>query len=100
MQGLLGAIVAPAEDHLRAARFPVRDAADTPDMDMELPVAPAPRDRVRPATRALCAFVTPFLLVGFVLLYFWSSAEDTGRLFAWRISPDFSSSASARWTVI
>jgi hypothetical protein len=56
---------------------------------MELPVAPAPRDRVRPATRALCAFVTPFLLVGFVLLYFWSSAEDTGRLFAWRISPDF-----------
>jgi hypothetical protein len=49
------------------------------------------RDRVLPATRALCAVIVPFLLVAFVLLYFWPSADDTGRLFAWRITPDFTS---------
>jgi hypothetical protein len=48
-------------------------------------------DRVLPATRALCVFIVPFLLVAFVLLYFWPSADDTGRLFAWRIAPDFTS---------
>lgn len=48
-------------------------------------------DRVLPATRALCVFIVPFLLVAFVLLYFWPSADDTGRLFAWRIAPDYTS---------
>lgn len=48
-------------------------------------------DRVLPATRALCAFIVPFLLVAFGLLYFWPSADDTGRLFAWRIVPDYTS---------
>jgi hypothetical protein len=33
--------------------------------------------------------IIPFLLVAFVVLYFWSSADDTARLFAWRISPPF-----------
>lgn len=49
------------------------------------------RDRVLPATRALSVFIVPFLLVAFVLLYFWPSADDTGRLFAWRITPDYTS---------
>jgi hypothetical protein len=49
------------------------------------------RDRVFPATRALGVCIVPFLLVAFVLLYFWPSADDTGRLFAWRIAPDFTS---------
>ncbi len=48
-------------------------------------------DRVLPATRVLAAFIIPFLLVAFVLLYFWPSADDTGRLFAWRIAPDMTS---------
>lgn len=52
---------------------------------------PTPRDRVLPATRALCVFIFPFLVVAFVLLYFWPSADDTGRLFAWRIAPDVTS---------
>jgi len=46
-------------------------------------------DRVLPATRALSVFIVPFLVVAFVLLYFWPSPDDTGRLFAWRISPGF-----------
>ena len=54
-------------------------------------IGSTPRDRVLPATRALCVFIVPFLLVAFVLLYFWPSADDTGRLFAWRIAPDFTS---------
>ncbi|WP_395725586.1 hypothetical protein [Nakamurella sp.] len=54
-------------------------------------IGSTPRDRVLPATRALCMFIVPFLLVAFVLLYFWPSADDTGRLFAWRIAPDFTS---------
>ena len=49
------------------------------------------RDRVLPATRALAVFIVPFLLTAFVLLSFWPSADDTGRLFAWRIAPDFTS---------
>ncbi|SDP50933.1 hypothetical protein SAMN04515671_4562 [Nakamurella panacisegetis] len=49
------------------------------------------RDRVLPATRALSIVIIPFLLVAFVLLFFWPSANDTARLFAWRIVPDFTS---------
>lgn len=46
-------------------------------------------DRVLPATRALSAFIIPFLLVAFVVLYFLPSAKDTAHLFAWRIIPPF-----------
>jgi hypothetical protein len=47
---------------------------------------PAARDdAVLPATRALSAFIVPFLLVAFVVLYLFPS--DTGRLFAWTIKP-------------
>jgi hypothetical protein len=42
-----------------------------------------------PATRALSAFIIPFLLVAFAVLYFLPSAKDTARLFAWRIVPPF-----------
>ena len=49
------------------------------------------RDRVLPGTRALSIVIIPFLLVAFVLLYFWPSADDTARLFAWRIVPGFTS---------
>ena len=49
------------------------------------------RDRVLPATRVLAAVIIPFLLVAFALLYFWPSADDTARLFAWRIVPGFTS---------
>ena len=48
-------------------------------------------DRVLPATRILSIVIIPFLVVAFVLLYFWPSADDTARLFAWRIVPDFTS---------
>ena len=51
----------------------------------------AARDRVSPATRILSIVIIPFLLVAFVLLYFWPSADDTARLFAWRIVPGFTS---------
>ena len=47
------------------------------------------RDRVLPATRALSIVIVPFLVVAFGLLYFWPSADDTARLFAWRIIPEF-----------
>lgn len=46
-------------------------------------------DRVLPATRILSLTIIPFLVVAFVLLYFWPSAEDTARLFAWKIIPPF-----------
>ncbi len=46
-------------------------------------------DRVLPATRMLSVFIIPFLLVAFVVLYFYPSANDTARLFAWRIVPEF-----------
>src|SRR6478609_6620179 len=49
------------------------------------------RDRVLPSTRVLSIVIIPFLLVAFVLLYFWPSADDTARLFAWRIVPGFTS---------
>ena len=51
--------------------------------------AASPNDRVLPATRILSIAIIPFLVVAFVLLYFWPSADDTGRLFAWRIIPSF-----------
>ena len=47
---------------------------------------PAVRDdAVLPATRALSAFIVPFLLVAFVVLY--GFPKDTDRLFAWTIKP-------------
>ena len=49
------------------------------------------RDRVLPATRVLSLVIIPFLVVAFVLLFFWPSADDTARLFAWRIVPEFTS---------
>ena len=47
------------------------------------------QDRVLPATKLLSGFIIPFLLVAFVVLYFFPSAKDTARLFAWRIVPPF-----------
>jgi len=38
-----------------------------------------------PATRALSAFIVPFLVVAFVVLY--GFPRETGRLFAWTIAP-------------
>ena len=49
------------------------------------------RDGVLPITKVLSIVIIPFLLVAFVLLYFWPSAGDTARLFAWRIVPGFTS---------
>jgi hypothetical protein len=47
---------------------------------------PASRDdAVLPATRALSAFIVPFLVVAFVVLY--GLPGDTDRLFAWTIAP-------------
>jgi hypothetical protein len=46
-------------------------------------------DRVLPTTRWLSAFITPFLLVAFVLLYGFPG--DTARLWAWPIRPTMSS---------
>ena len=52
--------------------------------DLEAP--PAPRDdAVLPVTRALSAFIVPFLVVAFVALY--GFPRDTDRLFAWTITP-------------
>jgi len=42
-------------------------------------------DVLLPATRALSAFIVPFLVVAFVVLY--GFPRDTGRLFAWTIAP-------------
>ena len=57
---------------------------------MSATAAPAgATDRVLPATRILSIVIIPFLVVAFVLLYFWPSADDTARLFAWRIVPPF-----------
>lgn len=41
--------------------------------------------RVLPATRALSIAIIPFLVVAFVVLFVYP--DDTGRLFAWPISP-------------
>jgi hypothetical protein len=46
-------------------------------------------DRVLIATRILSAVIIPFLVGAFILLYFRPSADDTARLFAWRIAPEF-----------
>jgi len=46
---------------------------------------PARDDAVLPVTRALAAFIVPFLVVAFVVLY--GFPEDTDRLFAWTIAP-------------
>ena len=42
-------------------------------------------DTVLPATRALSAFIVPFLVVAFVVLY--GFPRDTKKLFAWTIKP-------------
>jgi hypothetical protein len=42
-------------------------------------------DRVLPTTRALAAFIVPFLVVAFVLLFLFPA--DTGRWFAWNVKP-------------
>ncbi len=42
-------------------------------------------DAVLPATRALSAFIVPFLVVAFVVLY--GFPRETGRWFAWKIAP-------------
>lgn len=42
-------------------------------------------DRVLPTTRWLAAFVAPFLVVAFVVLYPWPTSTD--RWFAWTIRP-------------
>jgi hypothetical protein len=42
-------------------------------------------DRLLPYTRVLSAFIAPFLLVAFVLLYLFPA--DTRQLFAWTIKP-------------
>jgi hypothetical protein len=48
--------------------------------------APAvPDDRVLRSTRALSAFIAPFLIVAFVVLY--GFPDQTERLFAWTIHP-------------
>lgn len=50
------------------------------------PSPPRPGDdRVRPLTRLLAAFVLPFLLIAFALLFLWPG--QTERLFAWTIQP-------------
>jgi len=46
---------------------------------------PVHDDAVLPTTRALSAFIVPFLVVAFVVLY--GFPRETGRLFAWKISP-------------
>src|SRR5438105_3911670 len=50
---------------------------------------PANVDSIRWGTRFLAAAIVPFLVVAFVILYF--QAEETGRLFAWPISPSMTS---------
>ena len=45
----------------------------------------APDDRIYRATRWLAAFIVPFLVVAFGILYFFPA--DTARLWAWTILP-------------
>ena len=49
------------------------------------PGAPQRDDAVLPTTRALAAFIVPFLVVAFVVLY--GFPRDTAKLFAWTIKP-------------
>lgn len=51
--------------------------------------AQAADDRVLPGTRALSIVIIPFLVVAFVDLFFFPSAADTAKSFAWRIMPPF-----------
>ncbi len=46
-----------------------------------------------PATRALSAFIVPFLVVAFVVLY--GFPNDTERLFAWKIAPPMTATTLA-----
>jgi hypothetical protein len=57
------------------------------DNSKAVPIAPGKLrdDRVLPETRVLSAFIVPFLLVAFVMLYFFPDNTDT--LFAWTIKP-------------
>src|SRR5664279_5742920 len=45
-------------------------------------------DRILASTRIVSAFIMPFLVVAFVVLFPWPS--DTERLFAWNIKPAMS----------
>ena len=54
--------------------------------DAAIPVAARRDDRVLRETRWLAAFIVPFLVVAFVLLYLLPG--DTDRLFAWTIHPN------------
>jgi hypothetical protein len=45
-------------------------------------------DRILPSTRVVAAFIMPFLIVAFVVLY--PRPSDVGRLFAWAIKPTIS----------
>ena len=57
-----------------------------PDPAIPDPGRPAVHDdAVLPATRLLSAFIVPFLVVAFVVLY--GFPRDTDRLFAWTIKP-------------
>jgi hypothetical protein len=49
------------------------------------PTRPPRDDAVLPATRRLAAFIVPFLVVAFVVLF--GFPRDTDRLFAWTINP-------------
>lgn len=49
------------------------------------PTSPPKDDAVLPATRRLAAFIVPFLVVAFVVLF--GFPRDTDRLFAWTINP-------------
>lgn len=49
------------------------------------PTGPPGDDAVLPATRLLAAFIVPFLVVAFVVLFGFPG--DTDRLFAWTIKP-------------
>jgi hypothetical protein len=49
------------------------------------PTPPPSDDAVLPATRRLAAFIVPFLVVAFVVLF--GFPHDTDRLFAWTINP-------------
>jgi hypothetical protein len=56
---------------------------------MAMPAQPPTRDdRVLRSTKVVAAFIMPFLIVAFVVLYPWPS--DVSRLFAWAIKPSIS----------
>jgi hypothetical protein len=53
-----------------------------------MPTMPPRDDRMLRSTRILGAFIMPFLIVAFVVLFPWPS--DVARLFAWPIKPSIS----------